>query len=97
MQWLKSVNSRYLAADLWLKVEVDVYSPAQAFAAFFGHFIHSATHEESHQFLTHVNAPFQYFMFLYGVLTIEHGNGGHILLSYFLPATPSSQQSLHGI
>lgn len=37
----------------------------------------------SHQFLTHVNAPFQYFMFLYGVLTIEHGNGRHILLSYF--------------
>lgn len=31
-----------------------------------------------HQFLTHVNASFQYLMLLYGVLTIEHGNGKHI-------------------
>lgn len=57
----------------------------------------------SHQFLTHVNALFQYLMFLYGVLTIEHGNGGHILPSYFSsPAsilskelrTPMQQESL---
>lgn len=59
----------------------------------------------SHQFLTHVNAPFQYFMFLYGVLTIEHGNGGHILLSYFTGSvsifstelcTPVQREANHG-
>lgn len=33
----------------------------------------------NHQFLTHVNGPFQYFMFLYGVLTIERRNGRRIL------------------
>lgn len=47
----------------------------------FDHF--RSPQRSSHQFLTHVNGPFQYFMFLYGVLTIERWNGGHFFLSYF--------------
>lgn len=46
----------------------------------------------SHQFLTHVNGPLQYLMFLYGVLTIECRNGMRIWL-LGRGAYPSSQQS----
>lgn len=41
---------------------------------------HPPQRRSSHQFLTHVNGPLQYLMFLYGVLTIECRNGMHIWL-----------------
>lgn len=41
---------------------------------------HPPRRSSSHQFLTHVNGPLQYLMFLYGVLTIECRNGMRIWL-----------------
>lgn len=55
---------------------------SQSIRCFLTTLVFSPPQRNSHQFLTHVNGPFQYFMFLYGVLTIERRNGRHISPSY---------------